>query len=181
MRVDETGAYACHGIEGSRWYAVQAQPHKERFAASNLENQGFRAFVPRLKKTVRHARKTRTVLAPLFPGYLFVSLDLGRDRWRSVNGTLGVSRLVTAGAVPAPMPGGLVEELVAMTERLGAIRLDHALEPGQRVRFLAGPFADTVGRILALDDAGRARVLMELLGAPRSVSVETDALVPVPG
>jgi transcription antitermination factor NusG len=45
-------------------------------------------------KTVRHARKVRAALGAYFPAYLFVRFDLTKDRWRSVNGTLGVSRLV---------------------------------------------------------------------------------------
>src|SRR5579862_8183633 len=78
---------------GERWYAVHAQPFSELRAQGNLENQGFRTFVPKRHKTVRHARKLRTVESPFFPRYLFIVLDIERDRWRSVNGTFGVSRL----------------------------------------------------------------------------------------
>lgn len=164
---------------GRRWYVVQSQPHKELRAGMNLENQGFRSFLPRLRKTTRHARRTSTLLAPLFPRYLFVSLDLGRDRWRSVYGTFGVSRLVTSGAWPTPVPPGLVEELVAVAERCGAIDLRDALTPGDRVRFLTGPFADMIGRLVHLDDAGRARVLLEMLGSEREVSAGSETLAPV--
>ncbi len=145
---------------GRRWYVVQSQPRKELHAGRNLENQGFGSFLPRFQRTIRHARRTRTELAPLFPRYLFVSLDLGRDRWRSVHGTFGVARLVTDGAWPIPVPSGLVEELIATTERFGAIDLKDSLTPGGSVRFLNGPFAETIGRLLHLDDAGRARVLL---------------------
>ena len=64
---------------GSRWYVVQSRPHKELYAAKNLLNQEFHAFIPQISKTVRHARRTKTVLVPLFPRYFFVSLDLSRD------------------------------------------------------------------------------------------------------
>jgi len=72
----------------SSWYAVKIRQSSERIAVANLERQGFRSFLPVHLKTVRHARQFRTVRAPLFPGYLFVFLDLARDRWRAVNGTL---------------------------------------------------------------------------------------------
>lgn len=125
---------------GRRWYAVQSQPHKEVRAGMNLENQGFRSFLPRLK-TTRHARRTRTVLAPLIPRYLFVSLDLGQDRWRAVYGTFGVSQLATSGTWPTPVPPGLFEELVAAAERCGTVDRRDALTPGDRICFLTGPFA----------------------------------------
>lgn len=179
MSVDEQEAYQSEVHPGRRWYAVQTRPHKERVAGANLEKQGFPAFIPCVRKTLRHARRTRVVLAPLFPRYLFVSLDLGRDRWRSVNGTLGVTRLVTDGVMPIPLPTGLVEELIAMTEELGAISLDRTLEPGERVRFLSGPFADIIGKLLTLDDTGRALVLVEILGSPRRVVAPAGGLASV--
>lgn len=116
---------------GRRWFVVQSQPRKELFARANLERQEFRSFLPRIRKTVRHARRTRETLAPLFPRYLFVSLDLGLDQWRSVYGTFGVSRLVSDGFWPAPVPRGLVEDLIAATEQLGAIEFAEALRPGE--------------------------------------------------
>jgi len=65
---------------GERWYVVHALAHGEERAQCRLAAQGFRSFLPRHVKTVRHARKLRSVRAPFFPRYLFVVLDLTRDR-----------------------------------------------------------------------------------------------------
>src|SRR5262245_64991181 len=91
---------------GERWYVVHTLPLGEARAQSQLENQSFLTFLPKRQKTVRHARKLTSVLAPFFPRYLFVALDLTRDQWRSVNGTFGVARLVMQGEQPAPVPRG---------------------------------------------------------------------------
>ena len=78
-------------LEGDeRWFLVHTQPHSERKAELHLGAQGFRAFLPQIQKTIRHARQLRTVRAPLFPRYMFLILDLGRDRWLSVRSTVGV-------------------------------------------------------------------------------------------
>jgi hypothetical protein len=50
-----------------RWYAVHALPFAEARAECQLQRQGFRTFQPKRHKTVRHARKMRTVEAPFFP------------------------------------------------------------------------------------------------------------------
>src|SRR5687768_12928093 len=63
-------------LGGHRWYVVFTQPNREFHAQMQLAAQGFRSFVPRYRKTVRHARKLKTVSAPFFPRYLFVALDL---------------------------------------------------------------------------------------------------------
>jgi transcription antitermination factor NusG len=164
--------------QNQRWYAVNSQPHLENRALANLEFQGFTAFLPRRIKTIKHARQFRTIAAPLFPGYLFVALDLDRDRWRAVNGTLGTRGLVMAGEWPTPVPTGVVEALIVMQSSSGLISFAADLRLGQRVRLLAGPFAEMVGELDVLDDAGRVRVLLEFLGARVRVHATADRLVP---
>src|SRR4029079_10767897 len=92
--------------EKERWYVVRTLPQRELQARIQLINQGFRVFVPRYLKNRRHARKLETVSAPLFPRYIFVVLDRTRDRWRSINGTFGVDRLLTYGGGTQTRPRG---------------------------------------------------------------------------
>jgi transcriptional antiterminator RfaH len=119
-----------------------------------------------------------TISAPLFPRYLFVILDRTRDRWRSINGTLGVERLLMCGGEPQPVPPGLVENLILAADDDGSVHFDYALHQGQRVRVAAGPFADLVGRLERLDDRGRVSVLLELLGGSVRVALPQDLVVP---
>src|SRR4051794_20170300 len=100
-------------ISSGRWFLVHARPHCESKAQLNLRAQGFRTFMPQIEKTVRHARQLRTVRAPLFPRYLFVQLDLGRDRWLSVRSTIGVASLFTTrDGSPVAAPVGVIEALL---------------------------------------------------------------------
>jgi transcriptional antiterminator RfaH len=115
-------------------------------------------------KTIRHARRFRTIKAPFFPRYLFVSLDLQRDRWRSVNGTYGVSALLMGGDLPKPVPEGIVERLLEYQDGSGAVAVGSALRPGQQVRVLSGPFAEMIGQLVRVDDVHRVQVLLELMG-----------------
>ena len=148
---------------------VQTLPNRELTARAQLEAQGFRTFLPRYAKTVRHARKLMTVSAPFFPRYLFVVLDLGRDRWRSVNGTFGVAGLVMGDQYPMPVPSGVVESLQACCGADGHLQLADRLAVGERVRLLSGPFADMVGKLARLDGGGRVQVLLQLLGGEVAV------------
>jgi len=165
--------------DGERWFAVQTQPFVELRAQANLENQGFRTFLPKRHKTVRHARKLRTTESPFFPGYIFVVLDLERDRWRSVNGTFGVSRLVMRGDLPGPVPRGVVEGLRASADERGILHLADRLKIGSPVRMLAGPFADQLATLEQLDDLGRVRVLVDMLGRRVSISTAAKDLFPL--
>lgn len=150
----------------ARWYAVQCLANREAVALVHLQNQAFEAFLPQRRKTRRHARKFDIVLAPFFPGYLFVRLDLSRDRWRSVNGTHGVARLVMQGDAPAPAPVGIIEGLREACDEMGVLRFRDrdGLEVGQTVRILSGAFVDFIGELDRLDETGRVRVLLEIMG-----------------
>ncbi len=161
---------------GERWYCVQTLPRREDAAAAQLMAQGFRVFLPRLLRTVRHARRLRTVRRPAFPSYLFVALDLGRHRWRAVNGTRGVARLVMADERPAPAPHGVVETLLDLVDVAGLSRFDVGLCEGQAVRVLSGPLAEAIGRLLRCDSGDRVRVLLEIMGGEICATLPRSAL-----
>lgn len=162
---------------GARWYLVHTRPSNEPKAEFNLKAQGYRTFLPLTEKTIRHARRLRTVRRPLFARYLFVGLDISRDRWSSINGTVGVSRLVAQQGGPIPVPFGIVETLLAHSDA-GLTRLDHALAQGQRVRILSGPLADFTATIMRLDARRRVELLLEIMGGAVTVSVDRSALAP---
>jgi transcription elongation factor/antiterminator RfaH len=161
-----------------RWYLVFTGPNQEQRAVLNLERQGFRPFLPRILKSVRHARSIRMVVAPLFPRYVFLPLDLDRDRWLSVRSTFGVSSLYMSGSRPGPVPCGVVEAILDQVDVTGTARLDAGLDVGDEVRVLSGPFADLVGTLNRLDDNGRVRVLLDIMGKSTPVTLPRSALMP---
>ena len=57
---------------GERWFVARALTHQENRAQFNLHRLGFRNFLPRLRRTVRHSRRLRDTMNPLFPGYIFI-------------------------------------------------------------------------------------------------------------
>src|SRR6476620_6573584 len=128
-----------------RWYLVHTQPNSERRAQLHLGAQGFATHFPTIQKTIRHARQLRTVRAPLFPRYLFLILDPERDRWLSVQSTVGVSSLFTCDNRPIAVPAGVVETLIENTDEANLTLFTRGLVAGQSVRILTGPFADFVG------------------------------------
>ena len=163
---------------GERWYVVHTLPACEIRAQLQLGNQGFRTFLPKRQKTVRHARKLTTVIAAFFPGYLFVILDLTRDRWRSINGTFGVASLVMQGGQPHPVPDGILETLISSVDSRGLLRVDRELQVGASVRLGTGPFAERLAVLEHLDDTGRVRVLLSLLGRQVHVSMDKSDVLP---
>lgn len=160
------------------WVLAMTQPRKEAWAEANLNNQGYATFLPKIRRSVSHARKRRETLAPLFPRYVFAAVDFASQPWRPILGTFGVSALVMEGARPRRAPRGLVETLAAAGGASGDWDYSDRLSCGQKVRFLSGPFADAAGRLTSLGPDGRVRVLLEVLGAEREISAGARNLIP---
>jgi transcriptional antiterminator RfaH len=162
---------------GERWYVAVTAPRKERYAATNLSNQGYRSFLPQQRVTWVHARRFRTEIAPVFPRYLFVIFDPHKTRWRSINGTFGVRGLLSEGDNPLPVRAGIVETLVRSSGVDGSLLYKpEGLKPGGRIRLISGPFSGALGVLQSLDDAGRVRLLLEFVGGASKVTARWDAI-----
>ena len=86
-----------HLAAQSSWYVVQVHAHAETKAQMHLTRQGFETYVPRYLKRRRHARRTDTVAAPLYPAYLFVRFDpsdpsMALDSFDCRRGAAGLQR-----------------------------------------------------------------------------------------
>jgi transcription antitermination factor NusG len=71
--------------------------------------------------------------------------------------------------------------LIATTDDTNGVDFRDTLTLGQDVRFLTGPFAEKIGRLVSLDEAGRVAVLLEILGSERQIAVAPETLMPVAG
>jgi transcription elongation factor/antiterminator RfaH len=167
------------GLTGNqRWFLAQTLARMEPQASVQLHRQGFRTYLPQYVRTIRHARQLRTVLAPLFPSYIFVILDLRRDRWLSVRSTVGVARLVGADDRPLPVPHGIVESLIAHAAEANVTLFGDGLQVGERVRIATGPFAEFIGTLERLDNSGRVRVLLNMMRGEVRISLQRSGVVP---
>ncbi len=164
------------GDPGSAWYLAQLKPNCVRIAERNLKRQGFETFLPLEEKTVRRRGRFVQDLLPLFPGYIFVSLDPLLGPWRPINSTYGVTRIVSFGAEPAPVPLDLVSQLMLRCDASGLLLPPKLLKPGDQVRITTGPFAEFVAEVEKIAPDRRVWVLMELMGSQTRVAIKADQI-----
>lgn len=159
-----------------RWYVAQTQPGRDRTAQEHLRRQAFSVFLPVILERDRES--------PLFPGYLFVALDL-HQRWEAVNGTRGVTHLLPHFAErPAPVREGYVEALRARAEA-GEFDLRAACEVslgyvrGEEVEVISGALAEKRGTF-QWQKGSRVQLLFYVLGAATKVTLDAEHLAPKP-
>ncbi|MCR4378468.1 MAG: transcriptional activator RfaH [Rhodospirillales bacterium] len=155
------------------WYVVRTKSRCEDRSAWHLENQGFEVYLPHYRKQVRHARSVKSVLRPLFSGYLFVHMDLDQQRWRAINGSVGVISLVPSGDAPKPIPNEIVDHIRAREDKSGAVSLaPHGLQKGDKVHMREGALAEYAALLEEVCDEKRVILLLNLMG--REVRLKTS-------
>jgi transcriptional antiterminator RfaH len=158
------------------WFLAQLKPNSYRIAQRNLAQQGFATFLPMTEETRRLRGVFVTQLRPLFPGYIFVALDMRQGSWRAVNSTIGVTRLVRLGPHPTQVPTELIQHLQRGCDPSGRLRAQQHLTPGDTVMLRRGPFAEFVATIDSVAPDQRVWVLMEIMGASTRVAVSAENL-----
>ena len=160
-----------------KWYVVQTQANAENKVVAHLLRQGFATYLPRYLKRRRHARRIDVVTAPLFPRYLFVEIDTAVQRWRSIFSTVGVSRLICNGQLPAPVSQRVIDLLKNRENTSGLIQLDRPkFKIGDKIRILEGAFYDCLGIYDGMSDRQRVEILLDLLGRKVRVLLDAEAI-----
>lgn len=162
-----------------KWFAVRCQPRKEDLAKIHLERQSFTCFLPKVRTWRRSRRETVPHIGPFFPGYLFVHLNLDKDRWRAIDGTIGVIQIVKLGSKPTPIPNEIMDSMLCAADETDILRFQETFEAGQHVRMVGGPFDNIRGIVEATTDSERVRILLDMMSRQVRISVATNELIPV--
>ena len=156
------------------WYAVSTKPHREKQAELHIMQCGIECFLPLLKESKIIRRTRKTVIEPLFPGYLFVRFELERH-YRAVSYATGVRKIVEFGSGPVKldetMIDGIKERLNNGYVTLMPVRPMH----GQVVRIKGGPLAGLEAVFVRqMTDRNRALLLLTTLGFHARLTLSLD-------
>lgn len=162
----------------TEWIVAHCHTNAEIKAETHLKRQGYEVYLPKYKKTRRHARRVETVIRPLFPRYLFIGFDEDMTRWRPIRSTVGISHLITAGGRPLMAPSWVVDQLRQRENDHGLFSdVDNELfAKGDAVEITSGPFFDRRGVFDGLDDGQRVAVLLDIMGRQVKALLPREAI-----
>ena len=157
------------------WHLIHTKPRQEARAEENLVRQGYTVYLPRARVARRRRGRLVRQVEPLFPRYLFISLEPGVDNWAPLRSTLGVATVVRFGAEAAVVPEALVEVLRGREGDDGLCDLQQqAPAPGDRVQVVEGELAGLEGVFVAADGETRATILLDIVGRATRVRLPAD-------
>ena len=165
--------------QNKRWYLAQCKPNATHIAARNLENQDFISFLPLQECVKRKGTGFQHQIRPLFPGYLFVQLDITEGPWCKINSTRGIARLVSFGAKPSVVPDAIIANLMARCDEMSIIQDAGALVLGAQTQVAQGPFSGFVATIADVEANDRIYILLDIMGQLTKVSIDAKALTPL--
>lgn len=170
------------------WYVVNTYAGHENRVKENLEKRIetmgisdnlFRILVAEEIDIEIKNGKTKEVMRNLYPGYLFVEMNMTDEAWYVVRNTPGVTGFIGSsggGAKPFPVEQ---EEIENILKRIGhkdaKVRVDFQI--GDTVKILSGPFMGMEGVVEAMNDQARvATVLTILFGRETPTDMEYNLL-----
>jgi transcription antitermination factor NusG len=159
------------------WYAAYTSANHEKRVAEHLLGRSVEYFLP-LYQSMRRWKDRRVKLQlPLFPGYVFVRLEL-RDRMQVLQ-VPGVAKLVGFNGTPTALPQEEIDSLRKSLE--GGVRAEpHPfMITGRRVRVKDGPLAGMTGILVKRKNRARFVVSVELIQRAIAIEIEETDLEPV--
>jgi transcription antitermination factor NusG len=152
------------------WYAAHVCSRHEKQVARQLEERHVTYFLPVYRSVRRWKDRRKELDLVLFPGYVFVRLDL-KDRLRVLQ-VPSVVRFVSFNGRPAPLPDSEIDALINGLATGVRAEPHPYLKVGHRVRVKYGPLSGAEGIMVRRKD--KLRVVLSIDLIMRSVAVEVD-------
>jgi len=146
------------------WILVYTKPKQEQRATDNLNNQGFKTFLPLISSSNRGEKLK--ILKPVFPRYIFVQVDLKSENWNSIKSSYGVSGIVMFGDEFTPISYEIIQSLKSKLDAKDVYEqkvLDIDFKEGDKLTIKEGKFAGIDAIFLSKKSKDRVRLLLNLL------------------
>lgn len=171
-----------------QWYVVNTYSGHENKVKEKLEMRAnsmdmkdyiFRVIVPEQKEVEVKDGVSKEKVKKMFPGYILVEMVMSDETWFVVRNTPGVTGFIGSsgkGAKPTPLQPYEVDRIL---QNMGISRLDvdKELEPGAKVKIIAGAFTGMYGTVESLDLPNQKLTLnVDLFGQETSVEVELSQI-----
>lgn len=165
------------------WYVVHTYSGFENKAKLALEDGIRRAglearfgevLVPTEKVVEVKDGQKKTTTRKVYPGYMFVNMEVDNETWHLVRSTPKVTGFIGGARNPPPIPEDEVKRITnQMTEDEEKPKPVVDFERGEEVRIIDGPFASMPGKVDEVN-TGRAklRVLVSIFGRTTPVELE---------
>jgi transcriptional antiterminator NusG len=166
------------------WYVIHTFTGHENKVKASIERrasaQGIGHKVQRIlvlteeELTSTRGGKKQIRRHKVYPGYVFIEMDLDDETRYLIRNTPGVTGFVGPDKMPVPLKPDEVRSILEQVEG-PELPAKVAWSPGENVRVISGPFADFQGTIEEVNaPKEQIRVLISLFGRDTPVTLGFD-------
>jgi len=166
-----------------QWYVLRVQTNREetvreglltRVRAAGQDDHINGILVPTEKVSEIKGGKRVISERKIYPGYLFVEMELNEETLALVKNCPGIGDFLGTSGIAVPLSEREVEKVTAEAESkedTPTLKID--LEPGDNIKIVEGAFKNFDGTVdEVLGDKGLLRVVVTIFGRPTPVELE---------
>ncbi|MFQ6610317.1 MAG: UpxY family transcription antiterminator [Fidelibacterota bacterium] len=161
--------------EGKKWYAIYVRSRHEIKVAEQLKQKGITHLVPMVKEIRQWSDRKKKVKVPLFRGYVFVNIDLSKEKF-SVLQNDGVVKFIGIKGVPSMIPQHEIRWLNILNENTETVKYETDIQVGESVSVVAGPFKGIQGEVIEVRNTSRLVISFESISQIISIEIAPDLL-----
>ncbi|MEI6079658.1 MAG: transcription termination/antitermination NusG family protein [bacterium] len=151
-------------MEKQDWFVLMTKPGRQDEVALRLKEAGFAVFNPKLNQYSK--KRSKYIVQPLFPLYLFARLNIEKD-FKMINYTRGVLRILGIGRTPHPINENIISVLINRCGSGELVKAKHDLEDiktGDKVQIANGPLEGIEAIVSGVyGEKQRIEILLDLM------------------
>jgi transcription antitermination factor NusG len=145
-----------------KWYVVYTRPRWEKKVSSILDQKGIENYCPLNKVIKQWSDRKKTVLEPLFKGYVFVKIeDIKKWEIKKVDGIINYIHWLGKPAIVKDSEINAIRRFLTEFENVEIV--DNQLEVNSIVKINQGVLMDYKGIVIEIID-NKARVQIDSMG-----------------
>jgi transcription antitermination factor NusG len=155
-----------------KWFIALYKSNEVKRVESNLSNQKFNFYLPKIIIKKINANPKVEVL---FPGYIFVHTSL--ENYSALKYTIGIKNIIKFGDNISCISSGEIEAM-KMAEQASKIDpITSQIQLGQDAMIAKGSLAGSIVKVCTLSSKERVGVLLSFLGSVRRVTISEKDLI----
>lgn len=166
------------------WYIVHVFSGYENKVRNSIEQrikeEGLQQIIHKVlipEEDVIEVKNNKRVekTKKMFPGYVFVNMELDNRAWDVIRRINGVARFVGSD-MPEPIPENEVLRVLRQTgEKVKKVEIDFEIE--EVVKVISGPFRGYVGEIKEINpEKGKVKVMILIFGRETPLELDFDQI-----
>ena len=159
------------------WYVLRTKTGHEDRVRSRLENKTecLSVLLPKAEVMVTRNGRKKRFLKPIFPGYIFVEMELNDNFWYEIKNTPGVINFISSGNDPIPVHENEIEYIMTLVDGEKTPILETTFEVGDAAQIVNGPFMGTSGVISEINiKRKKIKVAIDILGKQVAIDLDYD-------